>query len=153
MKHRNIIIALLLTCLPILADDIITLDGTKYRNVKVTSSDPVSITIMHASGVARVWYLELPPELRKTYGYDAAKADAYLAALKAAQYAPTPQPVEAVNTQTKSTDKVDDKTQASNAGGTPTGDKTATGLPIYEGPRGGRYHISKNGNKVYERKK
>ena len=35
--------------------------------------------------------------------------------------------------------------------GTPTGDTTATGLPIYVGPRGGRYHISKNGNKVYEK--
>lgn len=30
---------------------------------------------------------------------------------------------------------------------------TATGIPIHTGPRGGRYHYSKNGNKVYERKK
>jgi hypothetical protein len=36
--------------------------------------------------------------------------------------------------------------------GTPTGETTATGKPIYEGPKGGKYHISKNGNKAYEKK-
>jgi hypothetical protein len=30
---------------------------------------------------------------------------------------------------------------------------TPTGKTIYEGPRGGRYHYSKSGKKVYERKK
>jgi micrococcal nuclease len=30
---------------------------------------------------------------------------------------------------------------------------TATGIPIHTGPRGGRYHYSKNGKKVYEKKK
>lgn len=39
------------------------------------------------------------------------------------------------------------------SGGIPTGETTTTGLPIYQGPRGGRYHISKSGKKVYERKK
>ena len=31
----------------------------------------------------------------------------------------------------------------------PTGETTATGKPIYEGPRGGRYHYSSSGKKVY----
>jgi len=30
---------------------------------------------------------------------------------------------------------------------------TATGIPTYTGPRGGQYHYSKSGNKVYERHK
>jgi hypothetical protein len=30
---------------------------------------------------------------------------------------------------------------------------TATGIPIHTGPRGGRYHYSKSGKKVYERRK
>ena len=34
-----------------------------------------------------------------------------------------------------------------------SGDFTATGKPIFTGPRGGRYHISKNGNKVYEKRR
>ena len=36
--------------------------------------------------------------------------------------------------------------------GTPTGETTATGKPIYAGPRGGRYHYSPSGKKVYERR-
>lgn len=35
---------------------------------------------------------------------------------------------------------------------TPTGE-TATGIPTYTGPRGGQYHYSKSGNKVYEKRK
>ncbi len=34
-----------------------------------------------------------------------------------------------------------------------SGEKTATGKKIYVGPRGGRYHYSKSGRKVYERKR
>jgi hypothetical protein len=37
--------------------------------------------------------------------------------------------------------------------GTPTGTTTATGKEIFTGPRGGQYHISASGKKVYERKK
>ena len=37
--------------------------------------------------------------------------------------------------------------------GTPSGEKTATGKDIYVGPRGGHYHYSASGRKVYERKK
>jgi hypothetical protein len=36
------------------------------------------------------------------------------------------------------------------AAGSPYG-YTATGIPTHEGPRGGIYHYSKNGNKVYEK--
>ena len=35
--------------------------------------------------------------------------------------------------------------------GTPTGETTATGKTIYEGPRGGHYHYSASGKKVYEK--
>ncbi len=35
----------------------------------------------------------------------------------------------------------------------PTGETTASGSPIYEGPRGGHYHYSKSGKKVYDHKK
>jgi endonuclease YncB( thermonuclease family) len=37
--------------------------------------------------------------------------------------------------------------------GTPTGQTTPRGHQIYEGPRGGHYHYSKSGKKVYEKKK
>lgn len=36
---------------------------------------------------------------------------------------------------------------------TPTGTTTTKGQPIYTGPRGGQYHYSDSGKKVYTRKK
>jgi hypothetical protein len=36
---------------------------------------------------------------------------------------------------------------------TPTGETTKAGQPIYVGPRGGHYHYSSSGKKVYERRK
>jgi hypothetical protein len=39
------------------------------------------------------------------------------------------------------------------AEGKETGKTTASGQRIYEGPRGGQYHYSASGKKVYERKK
>jgi PBCV-specific basic adaptor domain len=36
---------------------------------------------------------------------------------------------------------------------TPTGTATTNGQPIYTGPRGGQYHYSASGKKVYTRKK
>ena len=35
----------------------------------------------------------------------------------------------------------------------PRSGSTATGIPTYVGPRGGVYHYSKNGNKVYQKRK
>jgi hypothetical protein len=43
-------------------------------------------------------------------------------------------------------------TNSSSSGGGSVG-STATGLPLYVGPRGGIYHYSKSGKKVYQRKK
>jgi hypothetical protein len=51
------------------------------------------------------------------------------------------------------TDKPAERPAATTAGGTPMLKTTATGIPIYEGPRGGQYHYSKSGKKVYERKR
>ena len=43
--------------------------------------------------------------------------------------------------------------EAPKPGATPTGETTATGQPIYTGPKGGQYHYSDSGKKVYTRKK
>jgi hypothetical protein len=51
------------------------------------------------------------------------------------------------------TDPADKKTDAVSPSDKPTGATTATGKTIYEGPRGGHYHYSASGKKVYERKR
>jgi hypothetical protein len=43
--------------------------------------------------------------------------------------------------------------EAPKAGETPTGETTSKGQPIYTGPKGGQYHYSDSGKKVYTRKK
>lgn len=44
-------------------------------------------------------------------------------------------------------------TAKAGAGETPNGTTTASGQPNYTGPRGGEYHYSASGKKVYTRKK
>lgn len=58
--------------------------------------------------------------------------------------AATPIPVAPPSASTRS---------GSTGSGTATGSTTATGLPLYVGPRGGVYHYSKTGNKVYEKRR
>ncbi len=169
MKFATMAVVLLLG-VSAFADDITTLDGKTYKNVKVTTSDPISITVSHSTGAGRILFAEIDAELQKKYGYDAAKAAAYLDELKTkraaqagkqrADYAtpfvegtnapsqdqPAPQttrtPTRSVTTET-----------ADHSGEKPTGETTRSGQTIYEGPRGGHYHYSASGNKVYERKK
>jgi len=153
-----------------LADDITTLDGKTYKNVKVTSSDPISITVSHSTGAGRILFAEMDAELQKKYGYDAAKAAAYLDQLKAkraaqagkqsADYATpfvegTNAPSLEQNQQqpTRQTPRSVTTDTGDHSGEKPTGETTRSGQTIYEGPRGGHYHYSASGNKVYERKK
>ncbi len=52
--------------------------------------------------------------------------------------------------------KLQPKAQATNdrpSNGEAQTGQTATGIPTYTGPRGGQYHYSKSGNKVYEKRK
>jgi endonuclease YncB( thermonuclease family) len=50
------------------------------------------------------------------------------------------------------TSKEPDKAKATQQGDKVSGETTPTGKTIYVGPRGGRYHISKSGKKVYEKR-
>ena len=59
-----------------LAMDITTLDGTTYREVKVTRIDVDGLVITHAGGAGKIEFLNLPEEVRKKYAYDPAKVEA-----------------------------------------------------------------------------
>ena len=58
-----------------------------------------------------------------------------------------------LNDSTTSQRDITDQSQTSKRSGETQIDTISNGIPIYEGPRGGRYHYSKSGKKVYERKK
>jgi hypothetical protein len=57
------------------------------------------------------------------------------------------------NVSTTPQKNVTDQSQAPKRTGETQVGTTPKGYQIYEGPRGGRYHYSKSGKKVYERKK
>ena len=168
--RRFVFAVVMLLGVAAIADDITTLDGKTYRNVKVTTSDPISITVSHSTGAGRILFAEMDAELQKKYGYAAAKAAAYLDELKAKRAAQAGKQstdyatpfVEGTNTPsleqpTEQTTRQPTRSVATqtgdHSGEKPTGETTRSGQTIYEGPRGGHYHYSASGNKVYERKK
>ncbi|SRR6266446_9793020 len=61
------------------ADNLVTLSGKRFKNVRVTEITPATIAFMHSSGAARFAFTEFGPDLQKKYGYDEAKARAWLA--------------------------------------------------------------------------
>jgi hypothetical protein len=57
---------------------LVTTSGHRFEKARVTEVTPATITIKHATGVARVWLSEFPPDVQKRYRYDAVKAQAWL---------------------------------------------------------------------------
>lgn len=49
-------------------------DGTEYRDARVTAVEPSGIKVMHASGVARIPFELLPDAVRRQFPYDEWKA-------------------------------------------------------------------------------
>jgi hypothetical protein len=47
---------------------LVTVSGAEYQNVTVTQKQPDGIRIMHANGVARIKYTELPAEVQSALG-------------------------------------------------------------------------------------
>ena len=59
------------------ADDITTIKGKKYTDVVVQRVDPDGISIKHSAGLGKLYFSELPPEIRSKYGYDPEKHQKY----------------------------------------------------------------------------
>jgi hypothetical protein len=66
-----------------LSADITTVNGTVYRDARVTTVDPDGIHVVHKFGVAKIPFEELSEALRAKYHYDKQKADAYRAQVSA----------------------------------------------------------------------
>ena len=70
-----------------LADNFKAIDGTEYKNVKVSRVEPDGIVLVSSSGILKVPFTELPKEVQDRFHYDAAKGAAYLAQQSATQEA------------------------------------------------------------------
>ena len=60
-------------------ETLITVSGKQYDKVRVTEVTPVTIAFKHSTGVARLPFTDFGPNVQKKYGYDAVKANAWLA--------------------------------------------------------------------------
>jgi thiol-disulfide isomerase/thioredoxin len=82
-----------------LADDFKLIDGKEYKNVTVSRIEPDGIVLRTKSGIAKVYFVELPKDVQERFHYNAAIAAAYSAqtASQAGLVAGRGQPVEVIS--------------------------------------------------------
>ena len=61
----------------ILADDFKTIDGKEYKNATVTRVEPDGVMLITSVGISKVYFTELPKDVRVRFGYDPQRATAY----------------------------------------------------------------------------
>src|SRR5438128_10538045 len=66
------------------ADDFKTIDGKENENVTVKRVEPDGIVLSSKSGISKVYFTELPKEVRQRFNYDPEKAATYSAEQNAA---------------------------------------------------------------------
>jgi hypothetical protein len=69
----------------VLAEDFILNDGTEYKGVKVSRSEPDGLVVTTATGVIKLFFTDLPKEVQEKYHYDPKKAEAFRFRLDAAR--------------------------------------------------------------------
>lgn len=62
------------------SETLTTLKGQHYEKVRVTEVTPATVAFKHSAGVCRIPIAEFPIEVRQRFGYDEAKARAWIAA-------------------------------------------------------------------------
>ena len=75
-----VLMAWLAVSTPTRADDLTTLSGVTYHQVRMIRVEPDGVIWEHATGQCKVDFTDLPEAVRRTYHYDAAKAEAFQAA-------------------------------------------------------------------------
>src|SRR5207248_5849879 len=59
------------------AEDIKTVTGEEYKNVKISRVEPDGLVIVASYGIIKIPFTELSPELQQKYRYDAKAGDTY----------------------------------------------------------------------------
>ena len=61
-----------------MADDLVLSSNVTYRNYRVTQRAPDGVTITHASGITKLLFRDMPPEIRVILGYNPDSEAQYL---------------------------------------------------------------------------
>jgi hypothetical protein len=82
VKHwrTTVVILAALSASPILAEDFKTIDGREYKNAAISRVEPDGIVLKTKSGVAKIYFTELPKEVQERFHYNPAQAAAAQAA-------------------------------------------------------------------------
>lgn len=67
-------------------EDFKTVNGKEYKDATISRVEPDGIVVKTKSGIAKVYFAELPREVQERFHYDQQKASAY-SAEQAANYA------------------------------------------------------------------
>jgi len=75
VKHWKTTLAILAALFASLAvaEDFKTITGKEYKNAKVSRVEPDGIVLIYKSGVAKVYFADLPKEVQRRFGYDPEK--------------------------------------------------------------------------------
>ena len=100
MNPQKAILAVLVTLSSslALADEFKTTDGKEYKNATVTHVEPDGIVVRSKSGISKIYFAELPPEVQQRFNYNPQQAAAFAGA-QAATVQRTNQQVEEANKQ------------------------------------------------------
>jgi hypothetical protein len=60
----------------VLAEDFKTINGKEYKNATVSHIEADGIVVKTKSGIAKIYFVELPKEVQARFGYDADKLKA-----------------------------------------------------------------------------
>jgi hypothetical protein len=78
MKTVTLATAILIAAIQLTgAEDFKTVDGREYKNATISRVEPDGIVVMTSSGIAKLYFAELPKEVQERFHYDARQATAY----------------------------------------------------------------------------
>ncbi len=69
-EQSNLAVVAALSASLALADDFKTVAGKEYKNATVSRVEADGIVVKFHGGIAKIFFVELPPEIQKQYGYD-----------------------------------------------------------------------------------
>jgi hypothetical protein len=127
----------------------LTIDHQQYKNAYITKRNPVEATVYHSNGVATFPIEQFSSDIQHQLGFDPIAAQTYKAAITQAQS-------NAANQAALTGDAIQSDSPAPPPPISSFGDSSGSGrvyvkdYQTYVGPRGGVYHYSASGRKVYQ---
>jgi hypothetical protein len=74
IPSSNVFILVVCVASATLADDFKTVQGKEYKNVTVSRVEPDGIVLKSKSGISKVYFVELPPDVQERFQHDPANA-------------------------------------------------------------------------------